>query len=497
MRHTVTAASLFLLATACEVAPAPSNDAGANDSGLDAARDGGSVDGASVADTGADAARGPDAASPPDAQSGGDAASEDAAATDAGTAPTDAALPHDAAVVLPAASCGSASVTGYTPVGGGTCGYGAVAAHMPPLFAAGYTIAAAELFYGFPAAQGGGSRPEGQGCGECMEVTVGDRTTVVMITDVCDPGCCANCPHGAPSVDVAPTAHGDLMTANAGSTLGNVRVVPCPSSGTIRAYVDPLTQPFYTRLMVYSHAIALESVEFRGAGPGVTSPNPWTPLTRSWTNQLELTGVDPRRGGTGIELRVTSVQGEVLASTTLIPLDDGTDVDLGIQFHDLRAAGMTCAYEPLRSIYADGFSSTVFSGFTAEAWRDWGSYSATIDLAASTGCHAGSACASVAYAAFGGFAFGSNQLIPLEDAPRLDLWARVANGTPTLRVQPYAADGVTCSAITLPAITTSWTHVTLDLTASCPAGARLSRFTIQNGAGNATVVFDDVQLLAP
>lgn len=514
MRHAVTLASaLLLLGNGCSGTPPTDPDAGLDAATTDASRDASTpprdgrvgddaaiaVDAASPDDTGVlpmdggdDAATLPeDAASPVDAATGPDAASSPDAAT-----PNDAG--NDAGTTLPPASCSSASVTAYpTPTGGGTCGYGAVTAHMPALFGAGYTVAAAELFYGYPAALGGGSRALGEGCGECMEVTVGNQTTIVMITDVCDPACCTNCPHGAPSIDAAPAPHGDLQTANQGSTLANVRVVPCPGAGTIRAYVDPLTQTGYTRLMVYSHAIALQSVEIRGAGPGVSATNPWTPLARSWTNQLELTGADPRRGGTGVELRVTSVQGEVLTSSTLVPLTDGADVDLGVQFHDLRATGMVCAYEPLRAIYQDGFSSTVFSGFTAERWRDVGSFNATIDLASTASCHAGSACASIAFAAFGGFQFGSNQLIPLEDAPRLDLWARVASGTPTLRVQPYAADGVTCTALTLPTLTSSWTHVTLDLTTSCPAGARLSHFMVQNGSGTATVVLDDVQLLAP
>jgi hypothetical protein len=63
------------------------------------------------------------------------------------------------------------------------------------------------------------------------------------------------------------------------------------------------------------------------------------------------------RGGSGVVLRFTSAQGEVIESTTIIPTSGGNEnVDLGVQFTDQDpSSGGACEFIPPAVVYGEEF----------------------------------------------------------------------------------------------------------------------------------------------
>ena len=145
--------------------------------------------------------------------------------------------------------------------------------------------------------------------------------------------------------------------------------MPCPVTGNAHVRVND-RNPTYLRIAPMNHRIPIRGIDFRGAGTGVAADNPWTPAQRSggaWhiTNAGSLA-----RGGTGIVLRLTSAQGEVIESTEIIPTTGANEnVDLGVQFTDQDpSSGGTCEFLPPALVYGEEYGGIDEMRWIINAW---------------------------------------------------------------------------------------------------------------------------------
>ena len=118
----------------------------------------------------------------------------------------------------------------------------------------------------------------GEACGECWEVDTIAGTQIVMVDNLCPIEGNPLCAGGHFHLDLAMPA----ARAVGGAALveGQARRVPCPVEGNVHVLVND-ENVRYLRVAFLNHRVPIRSVEFRGAGPGVTGENPWTPLRRS------------------------------------------------------------------------------------------------------------------------------------------------------------------------------------------------------------------------
>jgi len=369
----------------------------------------------------------------------------------------------------------------------GACGFGRVTGLMPDTYRNLRRVAVSTMLYD-GGLSGGGAGAEA--CGECVEITRAGVTTLAMVTDWCDP---AGGPPCAPGVTSAVAYEAVSMDHTlSGSDLASYRAVPCPGAATMRVALDASSfLPGFIRLRVYSHRIGLRHVELRGAGPGVSATNPWTSMARSLSNGWDLTGPDVRRGGTGVQLRLTSVHGQVIESPAIVALTAMNDDDLLVQFDDRRAIGATCDWQPLRTIYDDALGSAFVGTWAAATWRTT-AVSATLDPTVTLGCRQGNCLRVSTTANFGGVSFQYSGAQPVATSPTLDFWILPGSSAATYAVS--AAPG--CTTVPYAATSASWSHVTIDLAAACPSGTRLQSLFIYRTNGAATdFMLDDVRLL--
>lgn len=366
----------------------------------------------------------------------------------------------------------------------GSCGFSQVAATMPPIYASMKLLSVSTPFM-----MSGDPRTGADGCGQCFEITRGGVTAIGLVVDFCDPGVGVMCGAKVPSMSATANLSSELGLS--GSDVATFRPVACPTPGTMRAWVDPTTNTGYVSVRVYSHRVGLRNVEARGAGPGVAADNPWTPLSRQLNNLWTRTGSELRRGGTGVQLRLTSAHGQVIEAPPGVALTAMNDVDLGVQFDDWSTPGPVCSWQPVRDVYADALGSADFSGWSAARWLS-SPFNATSNADWAVDCRTAK-CLLVSAAGFGGTVLVYSGLLPVEAAPTLELWVRTPAGTASLSVR--GAPG--CTEVPFTA-TTTWTRVTVDLSAACPAGTNVNRLQFQS-LSNMPLDFalDDVRLLAP
>ena len=147
------------------------------------------------------------------------------------------------------------------------------------------------------------------------------------------------------------------------------RPVACPLSEDIKVFIASFSSVHYLSLRPFSHRVGVRSMEVRGAGPGVSDSNPWIPLARSLSDFHVAAAGDLRNGGTSMEIRITSSEGEVLAPGTIVQSSDfGSVVDLGVQFHDAPPSAPVCAWSEPRNVYVDGYGGT--NGNFPPTWTD-------------------------------------------------------------------------------------------------------------------------------
>ncbi len=310
--------------------------------------DGGSADAAGVKDAAA-----PDVAVTPDADAGGSSA-------DAG---------GDAGGGIPPLACYDATAARYTPFGGEACGFDAFASSMPALYANGFRAAVDPNYFA------GGSQmlPLGvsAGCGECLEVTGPNGTAVFIVTDQ-DP-----MPFSSPFIDLDAAQSPSIIPDGVSGV--SVRPVACPFDDTLKLFVEPGSSSFFVSLTPFAGRLGVRSLEMRGAGAGVSGDNPWVTLARTTANAFQAAPAqDPRSGGTGIEVRITSSEEEVLVPGVVFPLTGGLVVDLGTQFQLAPRPAPICDWLEPRNVFVDGLGGV--NGDFDPLWQIGGtSLSETID----------------------------------------------------------------------------------------------------------------------
>ena len=210
-----------------------------------------------------------------------------------------------------------------------------------------------------------------------------------MITDLCpiegNPPCVGDFFH----LDVNAAAAAELGYQAAGLVAATRRRVPCPVDGTIVAVVADSSSQWWMGLWPVDARDAIRTVEYRGAGPGVAATNPWTPIERTAWNSWDISAPDTiARGGSGIVLRLTTAQGQVVESSALIPMA-GATVGLGVQVDDLMPpTGGACSWRA-PDPFVDALGGIPLAMWSLSGW-DYGH----LDPARTSGCRPG-ACVGV------------------------------------------------------------------------------------------------------
>jgi len=288
--------------------------------------------------------------------------------------------------------CVKGRLTQYTifALGGvpqGTCNFGSVSDKMPEEFRSGRIIAANQDYYnGFVTnldfmttcnPQNGTSC--GLRCGECVMVTGARGSASYIIGDIGD-----YTNSGIENVgDMTQFALNNYQNQafkqvadDPGYELMTFRPVPCSTTGNIGFfYPESGSNKFSVALTFYNYKVQIQSVEVLGVGQSVNTTNEWAPLIRQWNNKFVWRGVenfagqsgDIYNGGFGYKLRVTSVFGEVIESSTIFGITHSNTVNT---FFDLEAQfkvskyipGGGCLWSgPNPEIYADKVSTRKFN----------------------------------------------------------------------------------------------------------------------------------------
>jgi hypothetical protein len=384
----------------------------------------------------------------------------------------------------PSDSCGSVRLTSYEIFARGWCEFDTSYDFLPRFVRDGMTAAIAE-----PWSSGEGDRA-GEACGECWEIDTVNGTEVVMITDLCPTEGNPLCAGGHFHIDLANPA----ARAVGGGALdeGQARRVPCPVDGDIHVLAND-ENVRYLRVAFLNHRVPVRSVEFRGAGPGVTGPNEWTPLLRSG-GAWEVVGGDTTtdRGGTGVQFRLTSAQGQTVESDVVVPShpERGSTFSLGVQFEDrVGSSGGSCDFVPPGDVFVEGWGGIDEVRWSINPWgeAERGFFGETRD-----GCFEGSCLEVAQLAQWTGFHLYYRQLFPRDVFSRARMRLRTRSGTTELVVSG-SSDGERCRE-TRVTVGEEWTEVTLDLVSSCSSLSTLNGLTIDNGGNRVSLLLDDVRL---
>lgn len=379
--------------------------------------------------------------------------------------------------------CEPLRLTYYTVGTAGACEVMDVPAALPRIARDGLTTAVAEPWFGGSL---GGAPAEA--CGECWELTTAHGTRTVVVTDLCpiagNPICAGDFFH----FDVARPVAEALDFIGAGTVEASARRVPCPVEGSAFAVLRD-GDPTFLRLAISNIVVGIRRVEMRGAGPGVSSDNPWQELLRDGgAYETPPGGASIARGGTGVQLRLTTAQGQTVESSVVIapagPFPRA--VDLGVQVEDRAPpSGPACGWR-VPDPYVDGFGGieSVRWGFTAWSER-------TIDDASTSGCVSGT-CLAADLDAWGGLTLEYPEDFAQAGLTRLTLRARSDDAAPIeVKVGGPAGD---CSVVSA-TLGAAYGTLTVDLAAACPAVPRLRTIQVQVVRGTpGTFTLDEVRL---
>lgn len=383
----------------------------------------------------------------------------------------------------PSAECGSVRLTNYTADSRGWCEFPTDLPVLPAFVRSGMHAAIAEPW------NGSAYRGEpGEACGECWEIDTLTTTQVVMITNLCP----------IEGNDLCAGAHFHLDLSREASEVlragfldeGQARRVPCPVEGSVHLFVND--ENFrYMRVAFVNHRIPIRSAEWRATGAGATEPNEWTPLQRSG-GAWEAIG-DERmlhRGGDGVVFRLTSAQGEVVESATVVPAhpERGSTFDLGVQFEDrMPAPGGSCEFLPPGDVYVDGFG-----GIEHVRWQidPWGEAEGAFFGEVEEGCSDGSCLLVERLAGGSGFHLYYRTAFPRATFSRIEARARAREGSGRI-VVAASHEGERCVSQTFE-LTDEWSVVSIDL-AGCDL-PQLNAITMENaGVPTFPLLLDDVR----
>ncbi|MBK6575223.1 MAG: hypothetical protein IPG17_03270 [Sandaracinaceae bacterium] len=392
--------------------------------------------------------------------------------------------PRDGGGVAPSETCGSVRLTSYNAGDTGWCEFPRNANFLPAFVRSGVTGAIAEPWNG--SSYGGAA---GESCGECWEIDTINGTEVVMIADLCPIEGNPLCAGGHFHIDLANEA-AEAVGGGANDE-GSARRVPCPVSGNVHVRVNN-RNPSYLRIAPMNHRIPIRSIDFRGAGDGVAADNPWTPVQRSGGAWHTVDAGELSRGGSGVVLRFTSAQGEVIESTTIIPTSGGNEnVDLGVQFTDQDpSSGGACEFIPPAVVYGEEFG-----GIDEMRWiiNPWGAAEAGPHGPYDQDCFAGSSCLRVRdLDQWTGFHLYYRQEFPSSTFSSLTLQARTESGTGMIQVTLSDAEGNRCTG-TVFDITETYSQISIDVGSICGGVDRIASVTIDNPGPNIGLLLDDVR----
>lgn len=385
----------------------------------------------------------------------------------------------------PSGSCGSVRLTSYEANGRGWCEMGSGHAFLPRFVRDGMTAAIAEPW------NVGEGDAAGEACGECWEVDTIAGTQTVMVDNLCPIEGNPLCAGGHFHLDLAMPA----ARAVGGAALveGQARRVPCPVEGNVHVLVND-ENVRYLRVAFLNHRVPIRSVEFRGAGPGVTGENPWTPLRRSG-GAWEVIGGETTtdRGGTGVNFRITSTQGQVVESTEVVPSHPprGSTFDLGVQLDDLEPPeGGSCDFVPPGDVFVDGFGGIPETEWIINPWGDAesGFYGETDD-----GCFSGSCLEVARLGQWNGFHLYYRQAFPVSTFSRVTFRVRTRSGTTRINVAP-SFQGMRCT-MTAVEVGPDWTEASIDVTSACASLEMLDALTMDNTGSQVALLLDDVRFV--
>ncbi|UJR87133.1 hypothetical protein [Sandaracinus amylolyticus] len=384
----------------------------------------------------------------------------------------------------PSESCGSVRLTTYETAGeGGWCEYPTNLPMLPAFVREGFHAAIAEPWNG-----GSYDGDPGEGCGECWEIDSVNDTRVVMITNLCPVEGNPLCAGAHFHLDVAPAVSSALRAGFLDE--GQARRVPCPVTGSVHLYVND-ENVTYMRVAFVNHRVPIRTAEFRGIGDGVTEPNEWTPLRRSaggWEVIGEGRQVD--RGGQGVQFRITSAQGEVLVSETIVPghPERRSTWDLGVQFEDrMPPMGGSCDFVPPGDVYVDGWGGIDQVRWLIDPWgeAEGGFFGETMN-----GCESGSCVEVARFAPSSGFHMRYGQAFPRETFSRIEARVRTRSGNARIGVAP-SHEGTRCLRQVFD-VGEEWSEVSIDL-AGCDQPT-LSAITMDSeGSPTFALLIDDVR----
>ena len=391
--------------------------------------------------------------------------------------PVDAAAPDD--------TCGSVRLTMYGAEARGWCEMDSTLPFLPQFVRDRMTIAIAEPWNG----SSYGGMP-GEACGECWEIDTLYGTQIMMVDNLC--------PNMGNPLCQGSTFHMDLSQEAARAVMGGgldegqARRVPCPVTGNIHVLVND-ENVTYMRVAFMNHRIPIRTVEFRGTGAGVEEPNEYMPLQRSggaW--EVIGGGRQVDRGGTGVQFRITSAQGQVVESMGSVPGHPPrrSTFDLGVQFDDLMpSGGGACDFQVPGDVYDDAWGGIEHVGWQIDPW---GAAEGGFFGEVSDGCFGGSgSCVRLdTFGQFSGAHIYYRQSFPTSSFSRVTLRARSASGPAELNVS-LSNEGMRCN-MSRHSLTEEWSEISIDI-AGC-ALPMLNAITIENpGAATYALMLDDIR----
>jgi len=291
----------------------------------------------------------------------------------------------------------------------GTCHYSNAQPNLPSWYANGFLAAPDdETYNGFPwtsTAETISGVGVGKSCGECFELTGDTGTITIMVADVCNTGCCANCQGSLsgdiPDFDLNGLVYSQMTASNTGGVPIAYRKVTCdmssiPSAGVMFGLANEGTFSVNSfRLRVFGATVGITSVEVQGSVAGATAGN-WVALNRIWEGGWTWTLGDI---GAPFSLRVTSILNDTLtlpSQITAAQIVANAKFMFNAQFTSPSAgyggsSSSPCIWPgPPPDIYIDALSGDNFV-----FWRDYGSYTTSLPVYNSTtNCFSGN-CISV------------------------------------------------------------------------------------------------------
>jgi hypothetical protein len=141
--------------------------------------------------------------------------------------------------------------------------------------------------------------------------------------------------------------------------------------------------------------------------------------------------------------------------------------------------------------------TTIFADALSADWSNW-SWSATVNLSATSPVRVGSRAILVTYQAWGGLSLRKGTAQSTTGFTALKCWVHGGTGsTKSLRVYTQTTDtGASGPAVAVSAPANAWTEITVPLSA-LGSPASIKRFNIQEagGAAQPAVAFDEIRLV--